>query len=298
MNPWGISGPAFLWLYTGGFVVAGAVTLLLRRRIGSLTGAQSASEPLTVDETAILAGGRARVADAAIANLVERGAVRVERSGKLHVVRDSAYRAESALETRLLKDIKTRPGRTADYYRHNAARQPLFHEVEAELVRRGLLVDHVGRGTVFLTALPLVVLLVIGVVRAVNGANLGYPIGYLTVLIILTVVAVALAMRQIKRGPSAAARKLLSRGGHASSGAAALVARGGLAAYPDPVIASHIWAPGPRRKARVRPRSGSDSGYAGGAPIYASTCSSSSCSSSSSSSSCGGGGGGCGGGGS
>ncbi|ONI79439.1 hypothetical protein ALI144C_26895 [Actinosynnema sp. ALI-1.44] len=296
MNPWGISGPAFLWLYGGGLAVAVIATLLLRGRLRA-AGATNTRDPLTVEETALLAGGRTRMAESAIANLVDHGVVRVDRSGRLHAVRGSVHKPASTLEERLLRDITARPGRMVDYYQLRVMRLSVFDEVESVLVRRGLLVDHVGRGTVFLAASPLVVLLVVGVVRAVNGANLGSPIGYLTLLLIVTCVAAVLAMRPIKRGPTAAARKLLKRADTGGSGAAALVAHRGMAAYPDPLI-SKLFPVRPKASSTPRRRGGS-TGDGSTVLVGGSSCGgSSSCGSSSSSGSSCGGGGGCGGGGS
>nr|WP_083466242.1 TIGR04222 domain-containing membrane protein [Kibdelosporangium sp. MJ126-NF4]CEL14646.1 hypothetical protein [Kibdelosporangium sp. MJ126-NF4]CTQ96725.1 hypothetical protein [Kibdelosporangium sp. MJ126-NF4] len=291
-NPWGISGPAFLWLYSGGLVLAGIITLALRRRAWS-TGTANLTEPLTVDEMAFAAGGRTRMVESAIANLVDHGAVRIERSGQLHAVAESPYRPESELEERLVGDITQRPGRMMDYYQRRAMRLPLYDQVRDGLERRGLYVRDVGRGALFLAASPLAVLLVIGVVRAVNGASLGYPIGYLTMLIILTGVALGFALRPVRRGPVPQARKVLRGGGHTGTSAAALVARGGMVAYPDPLISQLFRAPQRRTAAQSYRRAGQPAGSAGFS--LGGGCSSgggSSCSGGGSS-----GGGGCGGGG-
>lgn len=291
-NPWGISGPGFLWLYVGGLAVASVATVLLRRRAKS-AGATDTREPLTIDEIAYLAGGRGRVVEWAFANLVDKGAVRVERSGQLHAVRGSAYRPVSAVEVRALEHVAARPGRKMDYYWPRVTRLPVFDELESALKRRGLMAFGVGRGAVFLAATPLVVLLVIGVVRAVNGARLGYPIGFLVALLVLTCVVIGFAMRGIGNGPTPAGRRVLRHGGHVG-GAAALVARNGMAAYPDPLVSHLLTTPAWRLPSR-RIAGG---GAAGGSVTYVSG-SSAGCGSSGSScgGGCGGGGGGCGGGG-
>src|SRR5438105_4542054 len=79
-DPWGISGPAFLWIY-GGLMVG--VWLVVRplltwaaRRSASHGGQYPGSTP-TVYQLAYLAGGPHRAIDTAIAALVERGGLRV-----------------------------------------------------------------------------------------------------------------------------------------------------------------------------------------------------------------------------
>src|SRR5690242_14110330 len=110
-HPWGISGPGFIWLYILGLVVFGLLTLGLRRRLRTVGKASATAwQSLTTDELAVLAGGRPRLIESALAGLIERGAVRVERQGKLHPTTGVEYQPQSGLELQLLSKIRKRPG--------------------------------------------------------------------------------------------------------------------------------------------------------------------------------------------
>ncbi|CAM4018950.1 TIGR04222 domain-containing membrane protein [Kibdelosporangium persicum] len=296
-NPWGLSGPDFIVLYAIGFVIACVATLVLRKRARSAPLAAQ-HEPLTADETAYLAGGWPRMVESTLADLVERNVIRVQRNGLLYPVADSGFVPESTLEDRLVSRVAGRPGRPLHYHLATLNKLPDYDQVRDDLVRRGLLFDGGTRGRAALAALPLFVLAVIGIARWINGVNLGFPVGYLSMLLILTLVTIVFALRPIKAGPTGAGMRALrdpSRG-ERSERAVDAVARHGLRAYPDVTISASF------RESRVGLRSYDNGstvstgaaagiGWSGG-----SSCSSGS--SSGSSSSCGGGGGGCGGGGS
>ncbi|SMD23724.1 TIGR04222 domain-containing membrane protein [Kibdelosporangium aridum] len=256
-NPWGLSGPEFLWLYIGGLLVAGVVTVLLRRRIRSAS-TQRSHEPLTVDETAFLSGGWVRVVESALANLVERNVIRVQRNGLLYPVSDTTARPESVLEERLVNRITKRQGRPLHYHLASMTNLPEYEAISTSLADKGLYYYGSSRRQVFVAALPLVALLVIGIARWINGINLGFPVGYLTGLLILTVIATLFAMREIKAGPTRAGRQALDERGNAVEAAATAVARHGMRGYPDVTISRLLQEPRRVRSSRSR-----GSAYAG-----------------------------------
>src|SRR5262245_57597835 len=82
MHPWGLSGPAFLWLYVAGMVVGLVVAIGVRRRVRR---PHVTAPPTTVDvvELGFLGGGPVNAVQVAVARLVHAGFVRVDRSGTL-----------------------------------------------------------------------------------------------------------------------------------------------------------------------------------------------------------------------
>ncbi|MBP2330853.1 uncharacterized protein (TIGR04222 family) [Kibdelosporangium banguiense] len=295
-HPWGISGPAFIWLYIGAFGLALVALLVMRRvrRSGSI--GRTGSEPLTVEETAYLSGGWPRMVESAIAGLVSRNVIRVQRTGYIYKVSGTDHRPESELEELVVGAVDGRAGQTVGQIQRKLAGDPMFDRVLSSLEERGLAYRG-GRAWAWLSTAPLLVLFAVGAVRWVNGVNLGFPVVYLGLLLILTLVVIIFAVQPVKPGITKAGRKVLAERG-SSAGTAALVAVGGLGAYPDRDTARVL-----RKRHRDR---GSDSGGATVAfwgassfPDSASGGVSSGCGGSSGGGGCGGGGGGgCGGGGS
>ncbi|MCE7009721.1 TIGR04222 domain-containing membrane protein [Kibdelosporangium philippinense] len=293
-NPWGLSGPEFLGLYICGLVVACVATLVLRKRIRS-GSARRSPEPLTVDETAFIAGGWVRVVESALANLVAHNVIRVQREGLLYPVSDARAKPESTLEERLANRVTKRQGRPLPYHLSSMSNLPEYDAIRRSLAAKGLYYYGSNRRQALVAALPLVVLLVIGIARWINGVNLGFPVGYLTGLLILTVIVTLFAMREIKEGLTSGGKRALD-GINRGVDAAAAVAKDGMQAYPDVTISRLL------QEARRRPSRSRGSTYAGSSFVFfgggASTCSSGGGSSCSSGGSSCGGGGGCGGGGS
>jgi uncharacterized protein (TIGR04222 family) len=287
-EPWGMSGPQFLAAYWLVLALAVGYALasrwLMRRTRGSAPDAGGTA--LGLHEVAYLAGGPRRVAEAAVARLVEAGALRPARRGTVQVVRT---------DTRVADPVDLAVLTTADRLGTPAvnrlvlavAGQDVLAGVRSRLVARGLLVEpSVARARLRLAVAPLVVLLVVGLARCVNGILLDRPVGWLVLQLMLTATLVVLLGRRREPQRTARGQQALdeTRQRHRSQGSAAfaadaslaagaggLVALGGLMAFPDNDIRSALL-----------PRSSSgwsgDGGAGGGA-------------------SCGGGGAGCGGGG-
>ncbi|MFE0026235.1 TIGR04222 domain-containing membrane protein [Amycolatopsis sp. NPDC059021] len=297
---WGISGPEYLALHVGllGIVLLARVLAPALSRLGRASAVAQPEATLSVYQLACLAGGPDRVVDAAIAALVERGELRVSSTKKItsttgtvpadpieRVVAEAARTAKSTATIRARARI-TEPIRT----------------MTADLEQRGLL-QPVSRIKTLRLAIQLfaVAVLVLAIVRFVAGIGAGHSVGYLAFLIIVTIfIVVVTAGDRRKAGarlPTAAGNTVLGRAnaehrhgapspgavptGVVLAGAAAAVALGGLAMYPDEELRAALMPP-------------VTSGFGGGGSSGGSSCSSgSSCSGGSS---CGGGGG-CGGGG-
>ncbi|MFD5095774.1 TIGR04222 domain-containing membrane protein [Amycolatopsis thailandensis] len=311
-DTWGIPGPTFLAIYAVLLVLPLAVGLLwtIAVKLGRKAPRAAVSGPQpTVYELAYLAGGPDRVVDTAIAALVDRGTLRVSSSKQLQL---AGPEPADPIERAVAKGAK--PGYNAttrgmrDRLRMSGPMQALGKDLEA----RGLVVVNQVPRIRQVVFFLYVAVLVLGVVRLFAGLGTNHPVGFLVPLLIAAVVAtlIARSAKNKTSGPrptgegnrilgsanSALARER-KRGipnepavggvgpGFLLGGAAAAVALGGLAFYPDEELSEALIPP---------PVPGAFGG--GGSSGGGSTCSTGSSCSSGSSSSCGGGGG-CGGGG-
>lgn len=171
-------------------------------------------------------------------------------------------------------------------------------------VRRRVVQRVAGFGLVLFS-----LLLLVGLVRLVNGVVHGYPVGYLALELLVAAVVIVRLHVWSRTGygkPTIHAERLIAAG-RASREATARVAVRGLGAYPDPVIASALvstmHSPRPSARAAGHGTAGAAGatylGGGGSSVGYVDTGSSGGSGDSSGGSSCGSGcgGGGCGGGG-
>jgi len=262
-RPWGLNGPEFLELYAA--VLLGLVALCFAvwslPRLGRAGGREHRAE-IGPYELAFLNGGANRVADTALAGLMEASTLRVSRTheGSVHTTDGAA--ADEFQE--LVVDHHLRSGteivgmlRGA---RRAVRRSGRCEPIERRLRERGLIVSAAARGLVAALVALFPLLAAIGVVRAVHGAALGYPIGFLIVEIALTAVAWRflawlLAHPQLTAAGQAARHvdltpvgDLVTDGprssrpefGRASGRAATRVASGGIGNYPDKFIREQL----------------------------------------------------------
>ncbi|MEV6628773.1 TIGR04222 domain-containing membrane protein, partial [Amycolatopsis sp. NPDC051114] len=210
-DPWGISGPDFVVLY---IALLGAV-LLIRVIVAGVAASRALradheqpGPPPTVYELAFLAGGPDRAVDTAIAALVERGQLRV-----------NSYRQISKAGTRPVDPLERAVAdvaklKTTSTIRAKVRGSAAMRALEESLDQRGLLASAAAkrRSRTFGLVLQLAVL-VLGVVRLVNGISLGRPVGVLVFLVLIAaVLTIVAAVRRSKTGPrqpSGAGRRLL-----------------------------------------------------------------------------------------
>lgn len=243
MNPWGRSGPEFLWLYTAGLVIGLAVAIgsrMAARRPRRLVERPGRPTP---EELGFLAGGPQHAVQVAVARLVDAGVVRVDRRGTLTSMA-AGERTGRPLDDAVLAEL-ARPRKVATVAA-KLADEPVVTKIGESLVRRGLLVAPARAvRTRRLAPIPLYVLFVIGVARWVNGIMNDLPTGYLTVLLAATFMSsVCLSTRTIA-APTA-------RTVHGDRVLAEVVARGrdadplervaatGLMSHPDEVLAEAL----------------------------------------------------------
>ena len=272
-RPWGLSGPEFLKLYgvalVAVVVLCGIVWLVLR--FGRARGGDSAEVGLY--EQAFLNGGASRVADTALAGLLAVRTVRINRMRQVSVHPREKNPPADEFQELLLNDLQ---GRTRLYGLLRIARSAvrssgLCEPVERGLRERGLIVSAGARWLAFGLLVRFPLLIAVGVVRTVNGLLLGYPVAFLIMELIVTVIAWRLFSRLLAHPQRTAAGAAVQHSAMTGT-AASRVARNGLRDYPDARIANLLHPP-------------KSSGGAGGAGVGAGGGGH------------GGGGGGCGGGG-
>ncbi|GAA2781169.1 TIGR04222 domain-containing membrane protein [Crossiella cryophila] len=306
---WGLTGPQFLLLYGAGMLVSIVVAVWARRssrrgRHGPPVGR------LSPDDIAYLAGGGAQVVLAAVARMLEHNMVRASRDGTLTVTRVLPQHPLDREIVAMLNRSHTGTTRLR-WLRDKYKNHKLVGQVRNRLISLGLVVpqgsQRVGK---VIGAATFGVLFMIGVARHSAGNASGKPVGYLTLLLTVTVLLAGLALwwpgARLTFTGAETLKKLSGRIRQRStttdqgdlvlvgSAAAFLVAVGGVAAFPDEDVS----------QALAMPTAGSGGWFSGSSGGSSSSSGSSSCSTGSSSSSCsssssdsggGGGGGGCGG---
>lgn len=291
-RPWGLNGPEFLVIYAVALAAVCCVVAVVRKRVCNRELRSGDNVNLSIYERAYLTGGAARVADTALAGLVEARAVRVDRNRRITA---TGPKGEDGFQALVLEHIGN--GTKVPALRRRFRDSGRCGPIADGLCERRLLVPAEGRRAVraVLGLYPL--LMVIGGVRAITGAAQHFPIGLLVWEVIISVFAWRVAAGSCeeplvtKAGRAARSRGPLtptSRPEHRRArttpraaeaarpetppeDAASRVAGGGFRSYPDTQLARLLEPP---------KRSSGGGGAVGGAG-----------------GGCGGGGGGCGGGG-
>ncbi|WP_186763237.1 TIGR04222 domain-containing membrane protein [Lentzea tibetensis] len=294
-RPWGLSGPEFLELYW--IALAALVVFAIIVRVRARSGNSQPVRTLDLDELAYLAGGPRRVVEASLARLLAAEALRTSRRGAVQV---TGVPVVNPVDQAVVEDAQRYTNRTIYLLVPKVAEHHAVTSIGTRLVEAGLVIDRDEvRSRLRRGALPLWVLLAVGIARWFNGITIDAPVGWLTLQLVVTGLLIFIVTRRGKLMRTSKGDRVLQEarasgttGGVTSpasveyAGAAGLVALGGLAAYPDLTVRSSLLAA----------PAGGTTGYVGGS-CGAST---SSCSSGGGSSSCCGGGGcggGCGGGG-
>ena len=199
-DPWGISGPDFVVLY---IALLGAV-LLARLVVSGIAGARALraddarpGPPPTVYQLAFLAGGPDRAADAAVAALVERCVLRVNSNKQLS---QAGARPSEPLEQTVFDVAKLKA--TTSAIRGHVRGSAAMRALEEGLDQQGLLASTAAKRQAKTVGLVLqLAVLVLGVVRLVNGVSLGRPVGILVFLVLVAaVLTVVAAVNRPKTG--------------------------------------------------------------------------------------------------
>ncbi|MBC6465406.1 TIGR04222 domain-containing membrane protein [Actinomadura alba] len=184
-DTWGISNSLFITLFVTAAVALVVLALVLRLRVG-----RGGAVPRTLGpvETAYVAGGPGMAVLAALAELRVGGAVAGVGQGFVRAV-DVPNTAREPLSEALLTAVRQRGSARVRHLPSEYHVRQTLEGVRTTLQRDGFLITEAERMWVRLAALPLGVLIGVGIARIIVDAQNGEPIGFLPVL--LPVVAFA-----------------------------------------------------------------------------------------------------------
>jgi uncharacterized protein (TIGR04222 family) len=256
---WGISGPAFLWLYLAGLALALAAAAAVRSAARRPTPPDAPPELDELD-LAFLAGGPRRVVETAIARLVDTGRLRTNRGGTLTATTDE--RQADPLD-QLIMERAGRDGAGVATMVGAYAGSGVVTKRGDRLVANGLLVspaeaNRARRRAVFW----LWVVLAVGMLRWFVALGERLPIGYLTLLLFATIVT-TLVVRS-RRIPPRTVHGEDALASAAEDGPVTRVALTGLSAYPDVEIRGALLASAGVASVTAWSYGGATGGYVGG----------------------------------
>ncbi|MFY1699507.1 MULTISPECIES: TIGR04222 domain-containing membrane protein [unclassified Solwaraspora] len=182
-DTWGIPGPTFLALF--GFAAAILLVVNVAYRLLALAGReQTRPDELTGTEVAYLAGGVARAVQAALGALRTAGAIDVAAGGRLSAPGPLPAGADDLTAT--VHRCAREQRRVRDLPDNIWVRQSL-DRLHDRLTDRDLLVPPARRTTARWLGAAMLALTGVGVLRLIAGMSTGRPIGYLMLLLALTV---------------------------------------------------------------------------------------------------------------
>ncbi|AGA30603.1 TIGR04222 domain-containing membrane protein [Singulisphaera acidiphila] len=189
MNLLNMPGPQFLLLYL--FLLAGAVAMTMTLRWLSRSPSEGQDlENLNLDpyEVAYLTGGEESAADAALASLVQRGAVTVNPAGRTIHAKSTMTMPHGLhpLERAVAPDPAAKEfGRTIVTARQAA--KPALEAIRNRLDMLGLLMNHEPVwGAPLWRTLPILAVLLLGLAKIKVGLSRDKPITFLLFLCLVT----------------------------------------------------------------------------------------------------------------
>ena len=178
VDPFELQAFEFLVLYSMLFVVA----VVAGFAIAAFVRPEGNSAVLSKDdELAYLAGGRARLGETVLARMLAAGQARIEKA-KIHLAPPTAGAAG------LERAILALPS-PASFGKVQGILKDGANRIEHDLTARGLMMERAEAWQVgLLAALPLVLLLGLGLVRYQFGVAAGRPVGFLMGFMIATAI--------------------------------------------------------------------------------------------------------------
>ncbi|MCC2656088.1 MAG: hypothetical protein K0Q76_1196 [Panacagrimonas sp.] len=210
-NPLDWDGPSFLKLYL--VLAAAALIAGIQVRRGPPADRASHGASLSPHEAAYLSGGAARVVDAAIADLLARGAATWEPSSQTVQVTD-ASKLPAPLDA-IARQLQSIP----DPRRALPLIEPALSPLAQTLRLRGLLLDPgQARERARRAAMPSLLLFGLGVAKIAVGISRDRPVGFLVALSIVALIMAVVFLRSTTRMTGAGRRALArTRSDHAAA---------------------------------------------------------------------------------
>ncbi|HET8643489.1 MAG TPA: TIGR04222 domain-containing membrane protein [Pseudonocardiaceae bacterium] len=189
---WGILGSQFLVIYAAALAVTLVVAIALRWR-ARRPSSPAPDRPLTVADLGLLAGGAYLAVGAVIAELVAAGKARVSGGGS---VMATSTASNDPVEAEVLHELAGAPQPVVAVVTEVANGSAVL-TIRDDLADRGLVVSRaMARAVRLWPAVALYALAAVAVVRHISAVRLGYPVGILTLLLILNLVLAAVVHRR------------------------------------------------------------------------------------------------------
>ncbi len=183
-NPLDLSGAAFLQFYVGCLILVGILTIFARHMLRGV-GPAVHGGALSTAETAYLAGGPQRAFATAMLEAMAGGNVTIAPSGLI------AVRPNTTVPGLLAPYVND----GARYGRVRATAAPALTTIRGSLEQRGLVLTHARRATISLVTLVLFApLFVLGVEKIQVGLDRDRPVGFLILMLVLTLLAAIIAV--------------------------------------------------------------------------------------------------------
>lgn len=183
-RPWGLNGPEFLLVYALALVAVCGVIVFVRGVARGRGFSNDEHVELTSSERAYLNGGAERVADTALAGLIESWGVRISSRRDLAVIKPRKARDEH--QKFIVDQIDNAGASTVARVRRAVRRKGSCAPLVRSLRERGLIASARVEHAVLAARALIPALAASGVVRAVNGIAQGYPVGFLVMELFAT----------------------------------------------------------------------------------------------------------------
>jgi uncharacterized protein (TIGR04222 family) len=191
-DTWGIAGPTFLVWYGVLAAVSVVASLILRGAVRRATSRVHTGEP-GIEELAYFAGGPRQAMLATVAGLRAGGSVAVHPDGTIGAV--GPVTPGPGELTWAVYQATRRPGARLRSLDDDPGVRAALDNVRAALVRRGWLRNLRARATTRLAALPVWVVLVVGVARIQAGVSNERPVGFIfLIVVVLALFAVGISV--------------------------------------------------------------------------------------------------------
>ena len=201
-QPWGLSGPQFLWIYGAGMAAFFAAPLLVAPLARAFGTASSVAPAPVLDayEVGYLAGGPERAAEVVIGELTTSGVLRVDSAGKISQADPEQLAAWSATRTHGIAAQAIPDGVSARKVREQLAKDPGVVAIGVRLRAERLLIARSWVIAAGVTAGVLwLALMIVGGLRLAEGAHNHRPTGDLTELYFVTFLLGVAALGRVKR---------------------------------------------------------------------------------------------------
>lgn len=202
-EPWGLSGPQFLGVYAVGIGLTVVIPLIFRQVIRRVPDLETMRQ-LDPYEVGYLAGGPRRVAEMIVAGQVDSGALRVDSTGKLSEADRFARTGPYADSLDRISLAGMADGLSTSAIREKLGSDPAIAGIGRSL-RADKFIISTGRMTALrlVTGILIIALLITGILRIVEGASNHRPVGYLVMLMLLSLFVDILILGLILMRPPA-----------------------------------------------------------------------------------------------